>query len=46
MKNEKKKADQFEQELQREEKVLERIRDSLKGMGFSCFQMSVYSLVY
>ncbi|KAH9973203.1 RecF/RecN/SMC N terminal domain-containing protein [Lactifluus volemus] len=30
MKNEKKKADQFEDELQREEKVLEGIRDSLK----------------
>ncbi|KAF8274355.1 RecF/RecN/SMC [Lactarius quietus] len=30
MKNEKKKADQYEEELQREEKVLEGIRDSLK----------------
>ncbi|KAN0127918.1 RecF/RecN/SMC N terminal domain containing protein [Lactarius tabidus] len=30
MKNEKKKADQYEDELQREEKVLEGIRDSLK----------------
>jgi structural maintenance of chromosome 4 len=37
MKNEKKKADQLEQELQREEKVLEGIRDSLKGMRFSLF---------
>ena len=32
VKNEKKKADQYEEELLREEKVLEGIRDSLKGM--------------
>ncbi len=32
MKSEKKKADQYEEELQREEKVLEGIRDSLKGI--------------
>lgn len=32
MKNEKKKADQFEEDLQKEEKVLEGIRDSLKGI--------------
>jgi structural maintenance of chromosome 4 len=38
MKSEKKKADQFEEELQREEKVLEGIRDSLKGMGTFCFR--------
>jgi len=31
VKSEKKKADQYEEELQREEKVLEGIRDSLKG---------------
>jgi structural maintenance of chromosome 4 len=37
MKSERKKADQFEEELQREEKALEGIRDSLKGMGFSVF---------
>lgn len=35
MKNEKKKADQFEEDLQKEEKVLEGIRDSLKGID--CF---------
>ena len=34
VKNEKKKADQYEEELQREEKVLEGIRDSLKGIVF------------
>lgn len=44
-KNEKKKADQYEEELQREEKVLEGIRDSLKGIGFSYPQTIVYSLV-
>jgi structural maintenance of chromosome 4 len=32
MKSEKKKADQFEEDLQKEEKVLEGIRDSLKGI--------------
>jgi hypothetical protein len=32
MKNEKKKADQFEEDLQKEEKVLEGIRDSLEGI--------------
>jgi structural maintenance of chromosome 4 len=37
MKSEKKKADQFEEELQREEKALEGIRDSLKGMRFLFF---------
>ena len=31
-KSEKKKADQFEEDLQKEEKVLEGIRDSLKGI--------------
>jgi hypothetical protein len=36
MKNEKKKADQLKQELQREEKVPEGIRYSLKGMGSLC----------
>ena len=35
VKNEKKKADQYEEELQKEEKVLEGIRDSLKGNGSS-----------
>jgi hypothetical protein len=34
MKSEKKKADKLEEDLQKEEKVLEGIRDSLKGMGF------------
>jgi hypothetical protein len=33
MKSEKKKADELEEELQKEEKVLEGIRDGLKGMG-------------
>jgi hypothetical protein len=32
VKTEKKKADQFEEDLQKEEKVLEGIRDSLKGI--------------
>jgi structural maintenance of chromosome 4 len=32
MKSEKKNADQFEEDLQKEEKVLEGIRDSLKGI--------------
>jgi hypothetical protein len=45
MKNEKKKADQYEDELQREEKVLEGIRDSLKGIGFSYPQTIAHSLV-
>jgi structural maintenance of chromosome 4 len=45
VKNEKKKADQYEEELQREEKVLEGIRDSLKGIGFSYPQTIAYSLV-
>jgi hypothetical protein len=31
MKSEKKKADDFEEDLQKEEKVLEGIRDGLKG---------------
>lgn len=37
MKSEKKKADQFEEDLQKEEKVLEGIRDSLKGIGLFFF---------
>ncbi len=37
MKSEKKKADQFEENLQKEEKVLEGIRDSLKGIKFFFF---------
>jgi len=32
MKSEKKKADDFEEDLQKEEKVLEGIRDGLKGV--------------
>ena len=39
MKNEKKKADQFEEDLQKEEKVLEGIRDSLKGTGLFSFYL-------
>jgi hypothetical protein len=37
MKSEKKKADQFEADLQKEEKVLEGIRDSLKGIKLLFF---------
>ena len=44
VKNEKKKADQYEEELLREEKVLEGIRDSLKGMGSSYLQAIMHSL--
>ena len=44
VKNEKKKADQYEEELLREEKVLEGIRDSLKGMGSSYLQAITHSL--
>ena len=43
MKSEKKKADEFEEELQKEEKVLEGIRDSLKGMESICFQSIMLS---
>jgi len=36
MKSEKKKADDFEADLQKEEKVLEGIRDGLKGVIRFC----------
>jgi hypothetical protein len=39
MKSEKKKADELEEELQKEEKVSEGIRDSLKGMGSFWFEI-------
>ena len=45
MKNEKNKADQFEEDLQREEKVLEGIRDSLKGIKLFSFYLIMRSLV-
>lgn len=45
VKSEKKKADQYEEELQREEKVLEGIRDSLKGISSSYPQIIARSLV-
>ena len=40
VKSEKKKADQYEEELQREEKVLEGIRDSLKGIDLPILRQS------
>jgi structural maintenance of chromosome 4 len=45
MKSEKKKADQYEEELQREEKVLEGIRDSLKGIRSSYPRTIAHSLI-
>jgi hypothetical protein len=45
MKNEKKKADQFEEDLQKEEKVLEGIRDSLKGIELFSIYLIMRSLV-
>jgi hypothetical protein len=44
MKSEKKKADELEDELQKEEKVSEGIRDSLKGMGSFRFHID-YALI-
>jgi len=41
MKSEKKKADQYEEDLEKEEKVLEGIRDSLKGFFFLFFFWSI-----
>jgi structural maintenance of chromosome 4 len=45
MKSEKKKADDFEEDLQKEEKVLEGIRDGLKGTTrFGSSRQCAYSL--
>lgn len=45
MKSEKKKGDQLEEDLQKEEKVLEGIRDSLKGIEFLLFSVD-YALIH